>query len=116
MAKTYTFTKKDANRLRKVYRYIRKKPKFFYTCNDDFQLIVGEVTFNNTSGPVTYTYPETYTYLNIPIVTAISYDSENNSQADVNIFITSITTTAVQFESSAPFTGKVHFHAIRVAC
>tara|TARA_B100000674_G_C37933668_1_gene959200 strand:- start:1641 stop:1988 length:348 start_codon:yes stop_codon:yes gene_type:complete len=110
MAKTYTFTKKDANRLRKVYRYIRKKPKFIFTCNDDFKLVVGDVTFTNTSGPVTFTYPSTVNYLNIPVVTAISHDSENNSQADVNIFITSITTTAVQFESSAPFTGKVHFH------
>ena len=110
MAKTYTFTKKDANRLRKVYRYIRKKPKFIFTCNDDFKLVVGEAIFTNTSGPVTFTYPSTVSYSNIPIITAISYDSESNSSADVNIFITSITTTAVQFESSAPFTGKVHFH------
>ena len=110
MAKTYTFTKKDANRLRKVYRYIRKKPKFIFTCNDDFKLIVGTVTFSETSGPVTFTYPSNVSYINVPVVTAISHDSESNSQADVNIFITSITTTAVQFESSAPFTGKVHFH------
>lgn len=110
MAKTYTFTKKDQNRLRKVYRYIRKKPKFIFTCNEDFKLIVGDVNFNNSSGPVTYTYPTTITYVNVPIVTAISYDSANNNSADVNIFITSITTSAVQFESSAPFTGKVHFH------
>ena len=80
------------------------------TCKDDFKLIVGDVTFTNTSGPVTYTYPSTVKYSNIPIVTAVSYDSENNSSADVNIFVTSVTTTAVQFESSAPFTGKVHFH------
>ena len=110
MAKTYTFTKKDQNRLRKVYRYIRKKPKFIFTCKEDFKLVVGDVTFTNTAGPVTYNYPSTVSYANVPVVTAISYDSENNSQADVNIFITSITTTAVQFESSAPFTGKVHFH------
>ena len=43
-------------------------------------------------------------------ISIYKYDSENNSSADVNIFITSITTSAVQFESSAPFTGKVHFH------
>jgi hypothetical protein len=110
MSKTYTFTKKDANRLRKVYRYIRKKPKFIFTSNDDFKLIVGEVDFTNQSGPVTYTYPSNIVYLNIPIITAISFDSNNNNSADVSIFITSITTTAAQFESSAPFTGKVHFH------
>ncbi len=110
MAKSYVFTKKDANRLRKVYRYIRKKPKFIFCSNDDFKLLVGEVVFSNTSGPVNFTYPTSVTYTAVPVVTAISHDSENNSQADVNIFITSITTTAVQFESSAPFTGKVHFH------
>ena len=110
MSKTYTFTKKDANRLRKVYRYIRKKPKFIFTCDDDFKLVVGDVTFSNTSGPVTFNFPANVNYQNIPIITAVSYDSENNSSADVNIFITSITTTSAQFESSAPFTGKVHFH------
>ena len=110
MAKTYTFTKKDKNRYRKTYNFLRRKPVFQYCSDDDFKLIVGEATFSNTSGPVTYTYPTTVSYNNIPVVTAISYDSENNSSADVNIFITSITTTAVQFESSAPFTGKVHFH------
>ena len=110
MAKTYTFTKKDKNRFRKTYRYIRRKPVEQYCSSSDFKLIVGEVVFTNTSGPVTYTYPSTVSYSNVPIVTAISYDSESNNSANVNIFITSITTNAVQFESSAPFTGKVHFH------
>ena len=110
MAKTYTFTKRDKNRYRKTYNFLRRKPVFQFCSDDDFKLVVGEVEFSNTSGPVTYTFPTTISYSNIPIVTAISYDSENNGSADVNIFITSITTTEVQFESSAPFTGKVHFH------
>lgn len=110
MAKTYTFTKKDKNRYRKIYRYIRRKPVMQYCSDGDFELIVGEVTFTNTSGPVTYTYPSSTSFIAVPIVTAISYDSEGNNSANVNVFITSLTTTAVQFESSAPFTGKVHFH------
>ena len=112
MAKTYKFTKKDKNRYRKVYRYIKRKPSIQYCSDSDFKLVVGDVDFNNTSGPVTFNFPTTVSYTNIPIITAISYDSENNSSANVNIFITSLTTTAVQFESSAPFTGKVHFHII----
>ena len=112
MAKTYTFTKKDKNRYRKIYRYIKRKPVIHYCSSDDFKLLVGDVIFDNTSGPVTYTYPATVSYSSAPIVTAVSYDSENNSSADVNIFIKSITTSAVQFESSAPFTGKVHFQII----
>ena len=112
MAKTYTFTKRDRNRLRKVYRYIRKKPKFFFTSDDDFKMIVGSVDFNNTEGPVTYTYPSNILYVNAPIVTAISVDSNSNGSADVNVFITSVTNTTVEFEASAPFTGQVHFQII----
>ena len=110
MAKSYTFTKRDKNRYRKTYRYIRKKPVFQYMSDNDFKLVVGEVDFTNSSGPVTYVFPSHVSYSNAPVVTAISYDSENNDQANVNIFITSVTTSQVQFESSAPFTGKVHFH------
>lgn len=112
MAKTYKFTKKDKNRHRKIYRYIRKKPAIEYCSDGDFKLIVGEVSFDNTSGPVEFTYPNTVSYSNAPIVTAVSYDSENNSSADVNIFIASISKTKVSFESSMPFTGKVHFQII----
>jgi len=112
MAKTYKFTKKDKNRHRKIYRYIRRKPVFEYCSDSDFKMVVGEVDFVNTSGPVTFTYPTSVIYNNAPVITAISYDSENNNSANVNIFIKSVTTSDVQFESSAPFTGKVHFHII----
>jgi hypothetical protein len=112
MAKSYTFTRRDINRYKKTYRYIRKKPVIRYCSESDFKMIVADVDFDNTSGPVTYTYPVEVVYNNVPVVTGISYDSENNGAADVNIFITSITTTAVQFESSAPFHGKVHFQII----
>tara|TARA_R110001583_G_scaffold33392_4_gene112641 strand:- start:845 stop:1192 length:348 start_codon:yes stop_codon:yes gene_type:complete len=112
MAKTYTFTKKDKNRYRKIYNFIKRRPIYQYCSNDDFKLVVGDVDFTNTSGPVTFTYPSEVSYSTIPIITAVSYDSASNDSADVNIFITSITVTAVQFESSAPFTGKVHFQII----
>lgn len=112
MAKTYTFKRKDKNRFRKIYRYVRRKPVFEFSSDGDFKLIVGDVDFNNTSGPVTFIYPSTVIYSNVPVISAVSVDSENNSSADVNIFVTSITTTQVQFESSAPFTGKVHFQII----
>ena len=38
-----------------------------------------------------------------------SVDSEGNDQANVNAFVTSITTTETQLSVSAPFTGRVHF-------
>ena len=112
MAKTYTFSKKDKNRYRKIYRHIRRKPVYEFCSDGDFNLIVGDVDFNDSAGPVVFSYPSTVLYTNVPIVTAIAIDHNNNSSADVNVFITSITTTNVQFESSAPFTGKVHFQII----
>ena len=111
MAKTYTFTKKDQNRLKKVYRYIRRKPSYMFCSKDDFKMIVGSITFTNSSAE-TYSFPTTVTYSNIPIITAISYDSLSNGAADVNIFVTSLTTTSVTLESSAPFDGEVHFQII----
>jgi|10_taG_2_1085330.scaffolds.fasta_scaffold211921_1 hypothetical protein len=116
MAKTYKFTRKDRNRFRKIYRYIRKKPVYQYCTDGAFKITVGTVTFTSTAGPVTYTYPTTgpdvVTYTSVPVVTAIAVDSSSNNTANVNIFATSISTTAVSFSASAAFTGKVHFHII----
>ena len=115
MAKAHIFKKRDANRYRKIYSYIRKKPIDQFVSETGFKMIVGDVTFTNTSGPVTFTYTSadpTITFSNAPIVTAVTVDSLSNSSANVNVFITSITTTAVVFETSAPFTGKVNFQVI----
>ena len=111
MAKTYTFSKRDKNRYRKVYSFIRRKPIYEYASTGDFKLIVGSLTFSNESSG-TYVFPSTVSYTNIPIVTAISYDSLNNSSADVNVFITSLSTTSVTLETSAPFNGEIHFQVI----
>lgn len=109
MSKLYKFTQKDKNRYRKVYRFIRKKPVYEYCSDEEFKMIAGYVVFTNSSGPVTYTFPLTSSFVNVPVVTVTSVDSENNGQANVNAFITSITTTNVQISVSANFTGRVHF-------
>ena len=112
MAKTHRFTKKNKNRYRKIYNYIRRKPVVEYASDGSFTMIVGSVDFSDSSGPVTHTFDESVTFTNVPVVTAIAVDSESNDAADVNIFVTSVSTTAIQFESSAPFIGKVHFQVI----
>jgi len=109
MSKVYKFTRKDKNRYRKVYRYIRKKPVYEYCANEEFEMIAGYVDFINSDGPETYTYPSTVSFTNVPVVTVTSVDSESNNQANVNAYITSITTTALNISVSAPFTGRVHF-------
>jgi hypothetical protein len=106
------FSKRDKNRFRKVYPYLRVRPRNTYCADKEVIIEVGDIAFSNTDGPVTYTFTETF--VSTPTVTAISVDSESNNTADVNIFIDSISTTQVQFSSSAAFTGKVHFQVIMV--
>jgi len=108
-----SFKKKDKNRYRKVYPYIRKAPVYEYCSDIPVEIEVGEIIFTNTD---TGTYNFTSTFLSVPMITAISYDSESNNQANVNIYIESVNRNTVVIKSSAAFTGKVHFHAIMVEC
>jgi hypothetical protein len=115
MSKAHIFKKRDANRFRKVYNYIRRKPVDQFVSDTGFIMLVGDVDFDNTSGPVVLIYTTidpTVQFSNVPAITAISVDNFLNSSANVNVFITAVTTTQVTFESSAPFTGKVNFQIV----
>lgn len=97
----------DRNRFRKVYRYIRRKPVF----EEDLDVIVeaGEINFTNTNAG-SHSFSKVFT--SAPFITATAYDSASNSQANVNVFITSVTLTSFTVKTSANFTGKVQFQAI----
>ena len=112
MAKAF-FKKRDKNRYRKVYPYIRKAPVWDYCSNVPVEIEIGEIEYNSAS---TGTYYFTSTFTSAPVITAVSYDAYNNGTADVNVYISSVDTTKVVINTSANFTGKVHFHAIRVEC
>ncbi len=115
MAKAHIFKKRNANRYRKIYNYIRKKPVDQFVSDSPFTMIVGEIGFNNESGPVTFTYTSvdpSISFNNAPVITAIAVDNFSNSQANVNIFVNSVSTTEAQFSSSAPFSGSVNFQLI----
>lgn len=103
------FKKIDLNRYRKIYPYVRKEPSYKYLSDKDILLEIGEVTFSDANSG-SYTFTETFT--SAPTIVGISYDSSENDSANVNIFITSLSTTSVTFGSSQNFTGKVQFHAI----
>tara|TARA_B100000214_G_C23857694_1_gene576529 strand:- start:463 stop:804 length:342 start_codon:yes stop_codon:yes gene_type:complete len=105
-----TFKKKDRNRSRKTYPYLKKTPSFTFTADKEVVIEVGSVNFNGESGPVTYTFTENFT--SPPTVTATSIDPDGGNEASVNIFISAVSTSAVSFESSSNFTGTVDFHAI----
>lgn len=105
------FKKKDLNRIKKVYPYIRKKPVYGLLSDKEILIEAAAVTFTNSASSQ---YFFDATYENAPVITAIAVDSESNNQANVNIFVASVDTTSVTFGSSEAFTGKVHFHAIMI--
>ena len=114
MAKAHIFKKRNAHRYRKIYNYIRRKPIDQYTSDTGFSMIVGQVTFQNTS-EAKFEYATSspdIVFKTVPIITAIAVDSESNNSANVNIFISQVSTTEVRFESSAPFNGTVNFQVI----
>ena len=105
-----TFKKKNRNRSRKTYPYLIKKPSYTFTADKEVVMEVGSVSFSAETGPVVWTFTESFK--EIPVVTAISVDSQNGNEAAVNIFVSSVSATSVSFESSSEFTGTVDFHAI----
>ena len=110
MAGTKT-KQRNKNRFRKVYPYIRRRPRYELVSDSEFTIEVGELAFTNSSAS-THTFSQTFS--SVPTITAISVDSSSNNTADVNVFVSSVTTAAVTIKTSQTFTGTVHFHAILV--
>jgi len=108
------FTNRDLNRFRKVYRYIRKKPKNKYISDKPVTIESYYLDFDGSTTSQTYTFSQGFS--SAPNVTATSVDNLSNSQADINVFITSITTTQVTIEISSLAECRVHFHAIYIEC
>jgi hypothetical protein len=97
----------DANRVRKTYPLIRLKPVETSITNSSVISVSGinaEVTILAFANSFSETYTFTETYSSVPVIVATPEDE------NVNIFITSLTTTSVTVQSSAPFTGNVHLH------
>ena len=101
---------RDKNRFRKIYRYIRRKP-VLEGVPDDVLIESGEITLTATDEG-SYTF--TKVFASAPFVTATAYDSATNDEANVNVYIKSVSTTTVTFGTSAAFTGKIHLQAIAV--
>ena len=97
----------NRNRLRKVYPGIRKTPVY----TNEVNIEGGEVTLTDGSEG-TYTF--TLSYKKIPAVTATAVDSASNGQADVNVYISSISLSQVTVNSSAAFTGKIYVQVVAI--
>jgi len=103
---------RDLNRFRKVYRYIRKKPRPLYCDGDSmshFQWGTFFVEFDNQSS-VTHNFPCCYT--EAPKVIALSVETSPGTNGNLNTFVSSITSTQAVFQTSALYTGRVHYQAL----
>jgi len=108
-----TFKKRDLNRFRKVYPWSRKRERLSIVPSaENFKIEVGVLEFSSENSK-TVEFTESFT--EVPVVTAISVDSESNDTANVNVFVAAVSTTSVTFEASMSFTGVIHFHAIQVS-
>ena len=109
-----TSTRRDLGRYRKVYPYLRQPPKYAYFATsplgDNVILEVGSITCTATD---TGTYNFTESFTSAPTISGIAVDSTIPGDANVNVFVQSISTSQVVFRTSAPFTGKFSFQAIQ---
>jgi len=95
----------DANRRRKTYPYIRRVPVYRYQLDESMLIETASVSFSATD-EVTYTFTTTFT--SAPVVTLTAKDD------NVNVYVSSVSTTSVTINSSAAFTGAVELHAIQI--
>jgi hypothetical protein len=105
-----TIKKRDQNRFSKIYPYARFQKREVLDASENFRVETGTISFIEESGPKSYAFLMSYS--TAPSISAISVETTDN--ANVNIYVASISTTSVSFESSAPFTGEVTFSIIQI--
>lgn len=88
----------NLNRWRKTYPSTRTAP--VYINSDDVETAV--LTFSNENSK---TYGFLKNYSSAPVITATAASNQN-----VNVYITSVSTTNVTIKTSANITGDVHIH------
>ena len=96
---------RDNNRFRKIYPFIRRKPVLIP--EGDVIYESGTVTVGVSSPVDTITITFTTTFSSAPSITAVA-EADN-----VNVYIISSTSLEVVLGFSAPYTGKLNYHAIQ---
>ena len=99
------FQRRDAQRLKKVYPAIRKTPRYIIQSDGELNI---ETHRQELSGVETYRYVFDQPYVAVPRVTT---SVENDG---VLCYITSISTSEVNFAFSAPFDGILHIQVIYI--
>jgi len=103
-----TFKKRDNQRFKKTYSTFRRRPNEETIPVGNFLL---EVASLDLSGQTTITYNFETSFPSTPVVTATAVDSAGNNEANVNVYIVSLSSTSVTFGLSKSFTGQIHLHA-----
>ena len=102
----------DRNRFAKRYPLIRAPIRTTYYGDSDFAVEIGSIYFDNTDiGVLSYDAP----FLDVNYQVIAIARSSGVDTADVNVFITSKSTSSVTVEASSNFTGYVDVLAVRIA-
>ena len=98
----------DANRHRKSYPFMRKRPVILNTgsAQGEIDIETAKLVFSDEYTK-TYNFDGSVVYNKIPVVGA-SVEDEN-----VLIYITNLSTSSVTIESSSSFTGIVHLQIFK---
>ncbi len=88
----------DGNRFKKTYPLTRGRFQSLATVDNKI------LTYTNSEAEQTYTFASSYATVPNVIATAVG--------ANVNVFITSITTSSVTVKPSATFTGSIHLQVV----
>ena len=107
-----TFRKRDLGRYTKVYPFIRRTPEWGYVSDKSTIIEAVRLIMNNESS-VSYTFAENG-YMTAPTVTATAVDNGSGGQADVNVYVTSVTRTSTTIETSMAFSGEIHLQVMYV--
>ena len=97
--------RRNKNQFKKVYPYVRRRPVYTYELDKETNIETARIYFDGTSEE-SHTFTETFA--GVPSVTATA------ETEDLNVFVTSITTTAITVNTSESFTGYVNIHAVYV--
>ena len=106
-----TFKKIDRQRYKKIYPHKRKTPRNAVISDGSIILEAKAIAFTEASSKTVATYIFTNTYETVPTVTC----GVTSASGDMVIArITSVTTTEVVVEVTAPFDGSVDIQILQI--
>lgn len=105
-----TYQKRDANRFSKAYPYVRVPPTYRYTYDNIQETNLGDASVRTLT--LTYSNESSQTGTFSTAFTSVPNVSLGVSNDDVVAFITSLSTSQITVETSAPFTGTIYVTAV----